>query len=270
MRTQASIASKHCVVIPSYNSGRLLQPTVESVLTLGLRVFIITDGSTDGSDAFLNASQYQSHPLLHVIRFATNRGKGAAAIAGMQAAFEQEFTHAVLFDSDGQHAVSDIAEMIRISNNNPDRMVLGEPIFGDDAPRERVYARRVANWFTNLSIRHTFIADSLFGFRAYPIRHALECLRETTGGRAFDFETQIAVRLAWRGVFAINFPTRVTYPARKNGGVSHFHYVRDNLLLIRSHAGLLFEAFLSPRTLRGLRWPVAGTASRQPPPCPAR
>ena len=270
MRTQASTASKHCVVIPSYNSGRLLQSTVKSVLSLGLRVFVVTDGSTDGSDTFLESPACQSHPLLHVIRFAKNRGKGAAAMAGMQAAFEQEFTHAVLFDSDGQHTVSDIAEMIRISNDNPDRMVLGEPIFGDDAPLERVYARRIANWFTNLAARHTFIADSLFGFRVYPIRPALECLRETARGRAFDFETQIAVRLAWHGVSAINFPTPVTYPAQRNGGVSHFHYVRDNLLLIRSHAGLLFEAFVSPRTLRGLRWPAAGAASRQPPPCPAQ
>lgn len=270
MRTQASTTSKHCVVIPSYNSGRLLQPTVDSVLSLGLRVFLVTDGSTDGSDAFLNAPQYQSHPLLHVIRFAENQGKGAAAIAGMQTALEHDFTHAVLFDSDGQHAVSDIPEMIRISNEHPDRMVLGKPIFGDDAPLERVYARRIANWFANLSARHTFIADSLFGFRVYPIGHAIECLQETTCGRAFDFETQIAVRLAWRGVSVINFPTRVTYPARKNGGVSHFDYVRDNLLLIRSHAGLLFEAFVSPRTIRGLQCPAAGTAPRQPPPCPAQ
>jgi glycosyltransferase involved in cell wall biosynthesis len=270
MRTQATAALKHCVIIPSYNSGRLLQPTVESVLSLGLRVFLVIDGSTDGSDAFLESSACQSHPLLHVIRFETNRGKGAAAMEGMQAAFEQEFTHAVFFDSDGQHAVSDIPAMIRISNDNPDRMVLGEPIFGNDAPLERVHARRIANWFTNISVGHTFIADSLFGFRVYPISDALECLRETTRGRAFDFETQIAVRLAWRGVSAINFPTQVTYPAQKNGGLSHFHYVRDNLLLIRSHAGLLFEAFVSPRTFRRLRCPAAGTASRQPPPCPAQ
>ena len=270
MRTQASTTSKHCVVIPSYNSGCLLQPTVDSVLSLGLRVLLVTDGSTDGSDEFLSAPQYQSHPLLHVIRFAENQGKGAAAIAGMQTALEHDFTHAVLFDSDGQHAVSDIPEMIRISNEHPDRMVLGKPIFGDDAPLERVYARRIANWFANLSARHTFIADSLFGFRVYPIGHAIECLQETTCGRAFDFETQIAVRLAWRGVAAINFSTRVTYPPREHGGVTHFQYVRDNLLLIRSHAGLLFEAFVSPRTIRGLQCPAAGTAPRQPPPCPAQ
>jgi glycosyltransferase involved in cell wall biosynthesis len=264
-----STTSTHCVVIPSYNSGRLLQTTVESVLSLGLTVFAVTDGSTDGSDSFLDAPAYESHPLLHVIRFRKNQGKGAAALAGMQAAFEHNFTHAVLFDSDGQHAASDIPAMIGISNEHPDRMVLGKPIFGDDAPLERVHARRIANWFANLSARRTFIADSLFGFRVYPIRHALECLRETTRGRAFDFETQIAVRLAWRGVSAINFATRVTYPARDKGGVSHFDYVRDNLLLIRSHAGLLAQAFFSRRIRLGRNRAAQETIARELPPFPA-
>ncbi len=237
----------HCIIIPSYNSGRMLKSTLEAVLALGYKVFTVTDGSTDGSDLFLNTPPFKSNALLQVIRLPENRGKGAAAMAGMQAAEKDGFSHAVLFDSDGQHAVGDIKKIVAVSAEHPECMILGTPIFGADAPPERVYARRLANWFTNVSARGTFIADSLFGFRVYPIRHTLAALNETKHGRAFDFETQTSVRLSWRGVRAINFPTRVTYPERGDGGVSHFHYLRDNALLVRTHASLLFHAFLSTR-----------------------
>ena len=268
MHTPASTSPSHCIVIPSYNSGRVFQPTLEAVLALGFHVFTIIDGSTDGSDCCLDNPPFKANPLLHVIRFSKNEGKGAAAMAGMQTAAEKRFTHAVLFDSDGQHSVRDIPRMVSVSKQRPDAMVLGKPIFGADAPLERVHARRVANWFANLSARHTFIADSLFGFRIYPIRDALACLKDTSRGRAFDFETQIAVRLAWRGVPAINFPTRVTYPARGKGGVSHFHYVRDNALLIGTHAGLLLNALLSARIPSRQQRAAGQPVARGLPSCP--
>ena len=259
--------SSHCIVIPSYNSGGMLESTLKAVLALGFKVFTVTDGSTDGSDLFLDTPEYHSNPLLQVIRFPENRGKGAAAIAGMQAAENCGFTHAILFDSDGQHAVRDIPKIATVSLEHPESMILGTPIFASDAPLERVHARRVANWFTNLSAHRTFIADSLFGFRVYPIRDALDALQKTTHGRAFDFETQLAVRLAWRGVPAVNFPTRVTYPERWKGGVSHFHYIRDNALLIRTHASLLFNAFLSVQFCSQLRRTNNERAPRQMPSC---
>jgi glycosyltransferase involved in cell wall biosynthesis len=269
MRAQVLTQPSHCIVIPSYNSGCLLESTLRAVLSLGVNVVLVTDGSTDGSDLFLETSRLNSNPLLQVIRFPENRGKGAAAIAGMHAAEAHGFTHAVFFDSDGQHAVGDIPEMVRISTAHPRSMILGTPIFGADAPRERVYARRVANWFTNLSARGTFIADSLFGFRVYPIQDALATLKDTTRGRAYDFETEVAVRLTWRGVRAINFSTRVTYPESDKGGVSHFHYVRDNLLLVRTHAGLLLDAFLSRLHPERQARKVGEEMNRQVPSCPA-
>ena len=268
MHTPASTHSSHCIVIPSYNSGGMLQSTLEAVLALEYKVCLVIDGSTDGSDLFLDTPPFNSNPLLRVIRFSKNQGKGAAAISGLQAAENSGFTHAVLFDSDGQHAVCDIPKIVSVSTEHPESMILGTPIFGADAPPERVHARRVANWFTNLSAHGTFIADSLFGFRVYPIGAALAALKGTTRGRAFDFETQIAVRLAWRGVRAINFPTRVTYPERGKGGVSHFHYLRDNALLVRTHASLLFHAFLSSRLASRQRRTSNEGIARQLPSCP--
>jgi len=43
----------------------------------------------------------------------------------------------------------------------------------------------------------------------------------------------------------------VFYPPRSEGGVSHFRYLRDNLLLVAAHARLLLEwPFQAFRALR--------------------
>ena len=130
-------------------------------------------------------------------------------------------------------------------------MILGRPVFGPDAPTVRVVGRRAGNWFANLETWWGGIDDSLFGLRVYPVGPALETLRSIRGGRRFDFDTQLAVRLYWRGVPPMNLPTRVHYHAANLGGISHFDYLRDNLLLARAHAGLLLQSFLlAPRLAR--------------------
>ncbi len=85
-------------------------------------------------------------------------------------------------------------------------MLLGEPVFGPDAPAERVKGRRVGNWWTNLATLWGGLHDSLFGFRVYPIRESVEILESIRTARRFDFDTELAVRLYWRGVRRSTFP----------------------------------------------------------------
>jgi hypothetical protein len=61
--------------------------------------------------------------------------------------------------------------------------------------------------------------------------------------RRFDFDPEAAVRLCWRGVRPINLEAPVRYFRADEGGVSHFRYGRDNLLLSWMHARL-FSGFL--------------------------
>jgi hypothetical protein len=59
--------------------------------------------------------------------------------------------------------------------------------------------------------------------------------------RRFDFDPEVAVRLAWRGLPVINIPAPVKYWRKDEGGVSHFDYVRDNILLASMHMRLVLE-----------------------------
>ena len=238
------------VIIPSYNSGPMLETTVRAVLDVWSPVVCVLDGSADGSEKIAWASAMQKNHL-QVLSHPTNRGKGAAVLSGLEFARSEGWTHAAVFDADGQHESSDLPRFMAASRLHPEAMILGRPVFGPDAPAVRVVGRRIGNWFANLETWWGGIHDSLFGLRVYPVGPAWETLRAIRGGRRFDFDTQLVVRLYWRGVPPVNLPTRVHYHSADCGGISHFDYLRDNLLLARSHAGLLLESFLlAPRLAR--------------------
>jgi len=230
------VRRSHCVILPSYNSGRALARTVDAVSRLGLRVWVVLDGSTDGSAEALGQPAAAG---VSIIALPQNVGKGGAVLAGMQAAFDERFTHAVVMDADGQHDVAAVIPFIEKSIENPDAVIFGVPVFGADAPVERVKGRRIGNWFANLATLWLGIDDSLFGFRVYPLAPSIGILNSIRSARRFDFDTELAVRLVWAGVRPINVQTRVFYPMVSAGGVSHFRYVRDNVLLVYTHARLL-------------------------------
>lgn len=232
-------STTHLVLIPSYNSGSKLIETVRSALQVWNPVWVVIDGSTDESPRSLIDEQ-ASLPGLRVLILPTNQGKGAAVNHGMLLALAGGFEFALVMDADGQHPSGRIAQFMQASAENPSAMILGEPEFGADAPASRREGRRVGNWWTNLATLWGGVHDSLCGFRVYPIRESVNVLGGIRGGRRFDFETQLVVRLYWRGVRPINLKAPVTYFSKDDGGVSHFHYVRDNLLLIRTHTVLFF------------------------------
>ncbi len=85
------------------------------------------------------------------------------------------------------------------------------------------------------------IGDTLYGFRVYPIGELEAVMRRQPWMRRFDFDPEAAVRLVWRGVPAVNLRAPVRYLKPEEGGVSHFNYYRDNVLLTWMHTRLVLE-----------------------------
>jgi hypothetical protein len=73
-------------------------------------------------------------------------------------------------------------------------------------------------------------------------------LQETGGARRYDFDTEAAVRLVWAGAPTVNLPASCRYLSPAEGGISHFHYLRDNLRMIWLHTRLIAALLL-------WRWP---------------
>lgn len=223
-------SSTHIVLIPSYNPGAKGLETVQAARREWDPVWVVVDGSTDGSAAEL-ADRAREDPSLRVLVRSENGGKGAALFDGLIAAERAGFTHALVMDADGQHPAHCIRTFMAASLASPEAMILGEPLFDSSAPRIRLRGRRIANWCTNLETLWCGIPDALFGFRVYPIAPLIAAMRSSRRMRRFDFDPEAAVRLAWRGVPALKLPAPVRYFSAAEGGVSHFNYWRDNVLL---------------------------------------
>jgi glycosyltransferase involved in cell wall biosynthesis len=236
-------SASHLVLIPSYNTGAQVYATVQAARAQWQPVWVVVDGSSDGTAAGLQAMASQD-PGLRVWVLPHNQGKGAAVLHGLQQAIAAGFTHVLTMDADGQHPPQLIATFMQASMARPDAMVLGRPLFDASAPLLRVRGRRVSNWWTNLETLGAGVADSLYGFRVYPIAALMAVMQSQRWMRRFDFDTEAVVRLAWRGVKPINLDAPVKYLSAEEGGVSHFRYGRDNVLLTWMHTRLMIGFLL--------------------------
>jgi glycosyltransferase involved in cell wall biosynthesis len=239
-----SLPKTHFILVPSYNTGPILAKTIQEILQQWQPVWVVIDGSDDGSDKLLKPLQLQFPNSLQVMRLAKNVGKGAAILAGITLAQQQGYTHVLTMDADHQHPAEAIQQFMQASAQRPDAMILGEPIFDASAPALRVQGRRISNGFANLETLNWGIHDSLFGMRVYPIQPLRQVMELTRWARRFDFEPEVAVKLAWLGVPAVNLPTPVRYPSEQEGGISQFRYLRDNVLLTWMHTRLLIGFIL--------------------------
>ena len=140
-----SRSASHLVLIPSYNPGEKVFETVAEARARWSPVWVVVDGSTDGSGERLQRIA-DGDPGLRVIVLPDNRGKGGAVLAGLELAVGDGYSHALLMDSDGQHPADCIERFMAASRARPEAMILGVPIFGDDAPLIRVRGRRISNW----------------------------------------------------------------------------------------------------------------------------
>ncbi|MHB1216000.1 MAG: glycosyltransferase family 2 protein [Thiobacillus sp.] len=233
-----NVSASHLVLIPSYNPGPRVYDTVRAARAQWAPVWVVVDGSSDGTAAGL-LEMAANDPHLKILVLPANGGKGAAVLHGLDLAAQQGFTHALTMDSDGQHPADRIPAFMAASQQAPAAMVLGKPVFDADAPALRVQGRKISNGWANLETLWAGIGDSLYGFRVYPIEPLRQVMRGQRWMRRFDFDPEAVVRLCWRGVRPINLPAPVKYLRADEGGVSHFNYLRDNTLLTWMHLRLM-------------------------------
>jgi len=242
-------STTHLVLIPSYNTGARLRSTVYEALLKWQPVWVVVDGSTDGSAHTLDEFA-SSEPHLHLITRQDNGGKGAAVLTGVEAALAAGFTHVLVMDADGQHPATHIESFMAASQREPGALVLGVPVFGPEVPLERLHGRKLSVGLVHFeTFSKTLIGDPLFGFRVYPAAALQRALSETRAARGFDFDPEIAVRLVWASVPTLNLPAPCRYLSKADGGVSHFRYLRDNLKMIWLHTRLITQLLL-------WRWPA--------------
>lgn len=239
---------KACIVIPVYNHEAAIPQVLAKLKNFGIPTLLINDGSSALCSQVLTDCAEREPDWLTLINRPENGGKGAAVLDGFNAAQALGFSHAIQIDADGQHDVNDIPAFIEAGKQHPNALILGQPLFDSTAPKSRVYGRRIANlwvWINTLSFA---VADSMCGFRLYPLDAVAELSRSTQIAKGMDFDIDILVRLYWQGVDVINIPTAVQYPY---DGVSHFKLWQDNVRISKAHAKLFFGMLLRIPQLLG-------------------
>ncbi|WP_426700161.1 glycosyltransferase family 2 protein [Rhodanobacter sp. Col0626] len=236
-----------CALIPIYNHKDTIARTVQTLRAHGLPVMIVDDGSNAATRSVLDALADGSDDI-HLLRLPHNQGKGRALTTGLLAARDKGYTHALQIDADGQHDTADVPRFIAEARANPFAMICGRAVYDDSVPRARLYGRyltHVCVWMETLSLA---IDDSMCGYRLYPLSTTCAEIARAPLPARMDFDTEIAVRLCWRGVPVRNLPTRVIYP---ENGLSHFRMLHDNLRITAMHTRLLLG--MLPRA-PGLLW----------------
>ncbi|MGB1280383.1 MAG: glycosyltransferase family 2 protein, partial [Vibrio cyclitrophicus] len=160
-----------------------------------------------------------------------------AVKAGIKRAQDLGFSHAIQIDADGQHDLEALPALIQASQDKPQRLISGQPVYDESVPKARLYGRYATHiwvWIETLSLS---IKDSMCGFRAYPINQTRAVLSKYDVGSRMDFDIEILVRLYWEGCDIDFIETRVIYP---ENGVSHFDALWDNVKISWMHTRLFF------------------------------
>jgi glycosyltransferase involved in cell wall biosynthesis len=236
-----------------YDHHAALPRLTDALRSTRLTCWLVDDGSHEPCAQAVRAICADNPQWLHRLRLESNRGKGAAVLAGMRAAQAAGFTHAVQIDADLQHDPSRIGDFVAAAENNPSAVINGVPQYDASVPAIRLHGRRITTVLVWVHTLSRTIADAMCGFRLYPVAPVIALDDRARIGRRMEFDADIIVRLFWAGVPVVNLKTPVTYPA---DGVSHFRMLRDNVrmswLHLRLLAGMLVRLpRLLPRRLAG-------------------
>ncbi|MFU8790275.1 MAG: glycosyltransferase family 2 protein [Methylobacter sp.] len=243
---------KPCIIIPVYNHENAIASVLAKLKKLDIPTILVNDGSSALCSQILADCAEREAAWLTLINRPQNGGKGAAMLDGFKTATALGFSHALQIDADDQHEINDIPAFLEVGAQHPEALILGQPLFDDTAPKSRLYGRMISNFWVWINTLSFDIADSMCGFRLYPLAAVTKLVNGTAIAKRMDFDIDILVRLYWQGVAVVNRPTRVHYP---DDGVSHFKLWRDNLMISTTHAKLFFGMLLRIPQLLGRHRP---------------
>ena len=211
-------SNKILVVIPTYNNPLTLAAVIEQVREYSDDVLVVNDGSTDSE-----TEDIISNLLVDNISYTPNRGKGYAVRQALRYASENGYDYIITIDSDGQHYPSDIVKFVDKIEVSPNIVVIGSRnLRADNMPSKNTFANKFSNFWYHVETGSK-LDDTQSGYRLYPIKNLAN--KHYISNR-YEFEVEVIVRAAWRGIEVCNIPIQVYYPPQ-NERVSHFKPLKD-------------------------------------------
>ena len=234
-----------CVVIPTYNNVGTLRDVVTETLRYSDDVYVVDDGSTDGSADVLAAIEG-----IRVVTHTVNKGKGHALRSGFRQALADGFSYAITLDSDGQHYPDDIPQLLKANQEHPGCLIVGSRnLDGVERTAGSSFANKFSNfWFYVQTGRR--LSDTQTGYRLYPLKK-LRGLSLLTS--RYEAELELMVLASWHGVQLVETPVKVFYPPKEER-VTHFRPFWDFARISVLNTVLCFLAVVYGLPLRLWRW----------------
>lgn len=155
------------VILPAYNEETRIQPVIEEIAQRGYKMVIVNDGSSDNTLEVIKESQRKYPKNIFIYSHIINRGVGVAMQTGFDAVLRYNPKFIVNMDSDGQHSVDDLDNVLKPLVAGEAQAVIGvRPL--KDMPLSRNFANAVMNLLTRIFYRVN-VSDSQTGFRAITI-----------------------------------------------------------------------------------------------------
>jgi glycosyltransferase involved in cell wall biosynthesis len=235
-----------CVIIPTYNNQQTIANVINDVLKFTTHIIVVNDGATDSTSEILN--QFSA---LQIISYSPNRGKGIALRTGIKAAQEKGYRYAITIDSDGQHYADDIPVFITKIEQTPDALLIGaRNLHQENMPKKNTFGNKFSNfWFHFQTGIH--LPDTQSGYRLYP----LEKIKKTRYFTSkYEFEIEVMVKAAWRGVQVMPVPINVFY-AEGDKRITHFRPGKDftRISILNTYLTIIALLWYKPiRLIKGL------------------
>ncbi|PIF32152.1 glycosyltransferase involved in cell wall biosynthesis [Flavobacterium sp. 9] len=231
---QELLNSTHfCVIVPTYNNHKTLKKVLDSILDFTTNIIIVNDGSTD--DTFEILQQYSQLTQIHHPK---NIGKGRALRNGFRKAIEMHFEYAITIDSDGQHFASDIPNFIAEIQKEPNSLLIGSRnMTQENVPKKSSFGNKFSNFWFKFETG-IVLEDTQSGFRLYP----LNLIPKQFYTNKFEFEIEVIVRSAWKGIVVKNIPIQILYDPLER--VSHFRPFKDFTRISILNTVLVINALL--------------------------
>ncbi|MBN8696756.1 MAG: DUF2062 domain-containing protein [Bacteroidetes bacterium] len=227
---------KCCVIIPTYNNEKTIVAVINSVLEFTSDVIVVNDGATDSTAELLK----QFAKSITILSYLPNKGKGVALRTGIKYAQEKGFRYAITIDSDGQHFADDIPVFIDKIELEPDSLLVGaRNLNQENMPKKNTFGNKFSNFWFKL-FTHIDLPDTQSGYRLYPIEKMKGSRYFTT---KYEFEVEVMVKAAWKGIHVTSVPIRVFYAEGKER-VTHFRPGKDFTRISLLNTYLFFLAFL--------------------------
>ena len=196
--------SKIAIGLPAFNEEKNIASIITQLKKKYKLIIVCDDGSSD-----LTAAISEEMGAV-VVKHKKNLGYGAAIRSLFLKASELNCDILVTFDSDGQHKISDIENVIKPIQNKEANIVIGSRFLGNVEGTLPTYRKLGIKAITNLvnSSTGNKITDSQSGFRGYD-KTTLEKIIPSDSGMGVS--TEILIKANKHNFKIIEIPITILY-----------------------------------------------------------